>query len=82
MKIFNYGNDYAYQLKQKKEAASLSEKKTVDVVEVKNSNLISDAGNEIQTRGEGIVDVPTDDTEPQKKRRKKKKEEGAEEVEL
>jgi hypothetical protein len=49
MKVHRFGNDYAYQLKQKREAAK---------VESENAN------NQVQSAGEGTV-ATTENTEPE-----------------
>lgn len=69
MKIHNLGNDYAYQRKQK---------------QIENQSAISEvtpetnAGDQVQNRGEGEVVAATTETSDPKSKSKKKKEAGAE----
>lgn len=61
MKIFNFGNDYAYQQKQKQQA-----KENPEVT--KN---IDNVANQIPTGGEGETDTAPETTKTPKSRKKK-----------
>lgn len=73
MKVHNLGNDYAYQRKQKQMENQSDEKPT-------KSEVIPEinAGDQVQSGGEGEIMAATAKTSAPKQKPKKKKEAGAE----
>lgn len=74
MKIYNFGNDYAFQRKRKSEEAARGAEKTIvePVTEIK-----SDAENKVQKRGGDTTDTARGEESRQSpETRKKKKETG------
>ena len=78
MKVYNLGNDYAYQRKQKQmenQSAEKSNEKPAISQEIPENN----AGDQVQSRGEGETMATTaTNTSAPKQKSKKKKEAGAE----
>lgn len=72
MKIYNYGNDYAFQRRQKSEGmVQASESSQTTIVK---SVEETDAKDKIQTGGEGkVADAPQNDTLEQDPKTCKKK---------
>lgn len=66
MKIFNFGNDYVYQQKQKQQP-----------IKPIAENEIKDATNQIQTGGEGEINPTPETTKASKPRKKKENREEA-----
>lgn len=77
MKVHNLGNDYAYQRKQKQmenQSADKSHEQPIKSEITPETN----AGDQIQSRGEGETVATTTETSTPKQKSKKKKETGAE----
>lgn len=68
MKIYNFGSDYAHQQALKNKSKQMAAKVTEAPKETSESN----AGNQVQGRGEGDVASDADFQEGSKKNRKKK----------
>lgn len=73
MKVYNLGNDYAYQKKQKQVKNQSAEKPIKPEVTTE-----ANAGDQVQNGGEGKVVASITETSTPKQKPKKKKETGAE----
>lgn len=76
MKVHNLGNDYAYQRKQKQE--NQPEVKSPEMPAPTEITTETDAGDQVQSRGEGEVVATADETSAPKQKGRKKKEAGSE----
>lgn len=76
MKVHNLGNDYAYQRKQKQKTQP--EVQSPELPATTEVTTKTDAGDQVQSRGEGEIVAAADETSAPKQKGRKKKETGAE----